>query len=105
MFKKIRKALDIMKACWKVFLLDKELLVFPLLTLSVLGVLVGGIIWPFWIAGDLPDFSSANFTLNEIENGRLPIVWLGQKATSLSNDEVIFTLLFDRAYNIVLPYF
>lgn len=56
MLKRIKKALDIMKACWKVFLLDKELLAFPLLTLSVLGLLVGVIIWPIWIMGDLPDF-------------------------------------------------
>ena len=37
MFKRIGKAIDIMKACWKVLLLDKELLVFPLLTIVVPG--------------------------------------------------------------------
>lgn len=56
MMKKIRKALDIMKACWKVLMLDKELLVFPLLSSLILGALVAVFIWPFWVAGTVPSF-------------------------------------------------
>lgn len=56
MFKRIGKAIVIMKACWKVLLLDKELLVFPLLTIVVLGACLAGIAWPIWVNGDLPEF-------------------------------------------------
>ncbi|MFK7903078.1 MAG: DUF6159 family protein [Nitratireductor sp.] len=56
MLEKFKKALDIMKACWKVLMLDKELLVFPLLTMTILGLLIAGIVFPFWQIGELPDF-------------------------------------------------
>ena len=54
MFKRINKGLDVMKACWRVFLLDKELLVFPLLSAAVLGALLGIAIWPIWNNAELP---------------------------------------------------
>ncbi len=56
MMKKIRKALDIMKACWKVLLLDKELMVFPFLSALILGGLIAVVVWPFWVAGTFPEF-------------------------------------------------
>ncbi len=74
MFKKIRKGIDIMKACWRVFLLDKELLVFPLLSMLVLGLLLAGFVWPFWATGTVPEFlfvteGEEPDTLNEIAMG------------------------------------
>ena len=56
MFKRTRKAFDIMRACWKVLQLDKELLVFPLFSVLILGALVGFVVWPFWAAGIFPEF-------------------------------------------------
>jgi len=69
MFKRIGKAIDIMKACWRVLMLDKELLVFPLLTMLVLGLCLTGIALPVWDRGDLPEFlyvfdENGNQTIN-----------------------------------------
>ena len=72
MFNKIGKAFDIMKACWRVLLLDKELLVFPFLTIFVLGACLAGIVWPVWQYGDLPEFL---FVLQENGEETLNYYW------------------------------
>ncbi len=60
MFKKLgqkfKNAMSLLKACWKVLMLDKELLVFPLLSILVLGLLVGSFIWPLYESGALISF-------------------------------------------------
>lgn len=40
MFEKISRAWKIAKMCWRVLMLDKELVVFPLLTIATCGILV-----------------------------------------------------------------
>ena len=72
MREKFRNGIDIMKACWKVFLLDKELLVFPLLTALVLGLLVAGLVWPYWASQTLPEFL---FVTEGEEQETLHMVW------------------------------
>lgn len=49
---KIRNALTLVKACWKVLMLDKELLLFPLMSLSVLVVLILIILGQFGMFND-----------------------------------------------------
>ena len=46
---KIRRALTLAKTCWKVLMLDKELLVFPLLSFLVLAFLSAAAFSPFFV--------------------------------------------------------
>lgn len=50
---KLKNAMNLLKACWKVLMLDKELLAFPLLSILVLGLLAGSFIWPLYESGAL----------------------------------------------------
>ncbi len=51
MFKKFSRAWDIAKMCWKVLRLDKELIVFPLMSLATCGLLLAMVIVPVWASG------------------------------------------------------
>lgn len=53
MFDRIGQTLTLGRACWKVLLLDKEMLVFPLLSTIVLAVIFGGTFFPLWESGQL----------------------------------------------------
>lgn len=46
----------LLKACWRVLMLDRELLVFPLLSIIVLGLLAGSFLWPLYESGALISF-------------------------------------------------
>lgn len=50
---KIRNAVTLVKACWKVLMLDKELLLFPLMSLSVFASLLMYILFQFGFFNDL----------------------------------------------------
>lgn len=50
---KLKNAISLLKACWKVLMLDKELLVFPLLSIIVLGLLAASFIWPLYESGQI----------------------------------------------------
>ncbi|MEP0522151.1 MAG: DUF6159 family protein [Hyphomicrobiales bacterium] len=50
---KIRNAIKLVKACWKVLMLDKELLLFPLMSLTVLASLVSYTMFQFGFFHDL----------------------------------------------------
>ncbi len=52
MIERYSTALTLVKACWKVLLLDKELLVFPLLTILALGALLAGAFGPLVASGE-----------------------------------------------------
>jgi hypothetical protein len=56
MINKFRNAWNIAKVCWRVLMLDKELLVFPLLSLVTCGLLVAAALGPVWASGQLPAF-------------------------------------------------
>lgn len=47
MVERLSRAWGIAKMCWRVLLLDKELLAFPLLTLVVCGLLLAGFVGPY----------------------------------------------------------
>jgi len=53
---KLKIAMNLLKACWKVLMLDKELLVFPLLSIIVLGLLAVSFVWPLYESGALMSF-------------------------------------------------
>ncbi|WP_209003858.1 DUF6159 family protein [Labrenzia sp. CE80] len=54
--KSIETAFSLGGICWKVLMLDKEMLIFPILsTLAVFGLL-GGIFWPMWSSGEFEAF-------------------------------------------------
>lgn len=50
---KIRNALTLVKACWKVLMLDKELLLFPLMSLTVLVALILMVFGQFGMFNDV----------------------------------------------------
>lgn len=56
MKQKIKNAMILLKACWRVLMLDKELLVFPILSIIVLGLLAGSFLWPLYESGALISF-------------------------------------------------
>lgn len=49
---KIRQALNLVKACWRALMLDKELLVFPLLSFSILIGILAVTLSPFVVVED-----------------------------------------------------
>ena len=51
--KKIRTSWELAKQCWRVLLLDKELLVFPLLSSGALLLVVASFLLPLWGSGVL----------------------------------------------------
>ncbi|MBL4645852.1 MAG: hypothetical protein JKY99_05280, partial [Rhizobiales bacterium] len=53
MFKKAENSINILKACWRVLMLDKELLVFPILSLLALGTVLASIALPIFAGGDI----------------------------------------------------
>ena len=64
---KFSRAFRIVKSCWKVLLLDKEILVFPLLSLITLGALLGVTVGPLWVSGELFTFLEAMSDSGETE--------------------------------------
>ncbi len=56
MMEKIRRAWTIALMCWNVLKLDKELLVFPLLSILTCGLLAAGTFAPFWMSGEFAAF-------------------------------------------------
>lgn len=53
MFKKIKAAWRLMVICWRVLMLDKELLIFPILSIAALALTTGVVVWPIYLAGHL----------------------------------------------------
>lgn len=55
MFDKVSRALSLARPCWRVLMLDKELLLFPLMSsLALIGILAGTIV-PLQTSGVLPE--------------------------------------------------
>jgi hypothetical protein len=55
-FQKIETAFSLGGVCWKVLMLDKEMLLFPVFSTLALFGLLGGIFWPLWSSGELQLF-------------------------------------------------
>ncbi|MFT5114024.1 MAG: hypothetical protein ACI8P9_003357 [Parasphingorhabdus sp.] len=55
MFKKLSRAWGIAKMCWNVLKLDKELIVFPLLSLITCGLLLASVVVPLWVSGNIEE--------------------------------------------------
>jgi hypothetical protein len=53
MFKKFKTAWQLVKICWRVLMLDKELLIFPILSIASLGLAMGIVVWPAYLVGYL----------------------------------------------------
>ncbi len=53
MLEKFKRAWTIAKMCWRVLRLDKELLVFPILSLVTCGLLLASVVGPLWASGQL----------------------------------------------------
>ncbi|MEJ8473890.1 DUF6159 family protein [Roseibium algae] len=65
---KIETAIALGGVCWKVLMLDKEMLVFPILSTLALLCLLGGVFWPFWSSGELGVFMNSFQTEAEFQN-------------------------------------
>ncbi len=66
---KFKTAMNLLKACWKVLMLDKELLIFPLLSIAVLSLLVASFVWPLYESGALLSFLENMSTQEEAAGG------------------------------------
>lgn len=53
MFERFERAVSLGAACWKVLLLDKEMLIFPILSTLALGLIFGGSFYFLWSSGEL----------------------------------------------------
>ena len=53
MMKKLRDAISLLRVSWRLLMLDKELVVFPILSLLVLLSLLGAIVGPIYASGQL----------------------------------------------------
>ncbi|MDJ0931780.1 hypothetical protein [Breoghania sp.] len=53
---KFNMAVTLSGACWRVLMLDKEMLLFPLMSLVALGLVMAGIFVPAFAGGDLAQF-------------------------------------------------
>jgi hypothetical protein len=49
--------------------------------------------------GVLPELTKRHFGTNALEHGRLTAIWYASQATTLSEDDVLFTLVFDAQSN------
>ena len=59
MFDRFNRAVSLSGTCWRVLMLDKEMLLFPLMSLAALGLVMGGIFAPALVSGDLAHFQQA----------------------------------------------
>lgn len=53
MIDKVITAWGLARICWRVLMLDKELLIFPILSFTALALTVAGIVWPIYDSGYL----------------------------------------------------
>jgi len=53
MLEKIKTAWRLVVICWRVLMLDKELLMFPILSVESLALSMGVVVWPVYLAGHL----------------------------------------------------
>lgn len=66
MFEKIANSWKLAKECWRVLMLDKEMLMFPILS-TVATILVFGLIaYPLWASGYFGQSEAVHIDLNEI---------------------------------------
>ncbi|PTW55794.1 hypothetical protein C8N35_112119 [Breoghania corrubedonensis] len=59
MFDRFNRAVALSGACWRVLMLDKEMLLFPLMSLVALGLVLAGVFAPALATGDLARFQQA----------------------------------------------
>lgn len=53
MFDRFERAFSLGAACWKVLMLDKEMLIFPILSTAALVLIFGGALYPLWASGQV----------------------------------------------------
>jgi hypothetical protein len=68
MFKKFSRAWSIAKMCWNALKLDKELIMFPLLSLLTCGVLLAGITGPLVMSGEFEEFITMTMPMDDEGN-------------------------------------
>jgi len=59
MMDRIFRAFSLAGACWKVLMLDKELLLFPIMSTLALIAVIAGVGYPFYVSGELQAFAEA----------------------------------------------
>lgn len=60
MFEKIENSWKLAKECWRVLMLDKEMLAFPALSTLTVILVMGIIAYPLWVAGFFHDAPATN---------------------------------------------
>lgn len=53
MMERVQRTLDLAGMCWKVLMLDKEMLLFPIFSFVTLALVASGIFYPLWANGQL----------------------------------------------------
>ncbi len=65
MLQKIKDGWKLANECWRVLQLDRELLIFPFLSLIALLLVLASFAAPFWTSGQLQAFAEGTAVLNE----------------------------------------
>ncbi len=66
MLQKIKNGWNLAKECWRVLQLDRELLIFPLLSLIALLLVLASFAAPFWTSGQLQAVAEGTGEMNEL---------------------------------------
>lgn len=66
MFEKIANSWNLAKECWRVLMLDKEMLMFPVLSTLATILVFGLIAYPLWASGYFNETEMVQINLNEI---------------------------------------
>lgn len=74
MLEKFDRALDLGTACWKALMLDKEMLVFPLLSLLGVAAALGGVFAPVVLSGNWQTLAQSLAADPQLEDPRLLVV-------------------------------
>jgi hypothetical protein len=65
MLQKIKNGWKLAKDCWRVLQLDRELLVFPFLSLIALLLVLASFVVPFWSSGEFEAFAEGQTEMSE----------------------------------------